>query len=189
MLKEINILKLAHDVLPHSSTLAWKIPWTEKPDRLQSMGSQKSESEFVQSCPTLCDRMDCSLPHSSVHGIFQARVLEWVAISFSRGSSRPRDQTQDSHIVGRHFTIWATREVSQGSRIWEAPGKEAQDSSRGDHLSRQIRFHSAECGRTWSLRFSSSASQSKFLGMNLTCYCITTFHQQIFNKRTTHTPK
>jgi len=48
--------------------------------------------------------MDCSLPGSSVHGIFQARVLEWVAISFSRGSSQPRDQTQVSHIVGRHFT-------------------------------------------------------------------------------------
>ena len=55
--------------------------------------------------------MDCSLPGSSVHGIFQARVLEWIAISFSRGSSRPRDWTRVSCIVGRHFTIWATREV------------------------------------------------------------------------------
>ena len=53
----------------------------------------------------LCDPMDCSLPGSSVHGIFQAIVLEWVAISFSRGSSRPRDQTQVSRIVGRHFTV------------------------------------------------------------------------------------
>ena len=44
-------------------------------------------SEVAQSCPTLCDPMDCSLPGSSVHGIFQARVLEWIAISFSRGSS------------------------------------------------------------------------------------------------------
>ena len=50
---------------------------------------------------------DCSLPDSSVHGIFQARVLEWVAISFSRGSSWPRDWTQVSCILGRHFTIWA----------------------------------------------------------------------------------
>ena len=55
----------------------------------------------------LCDPMDCSLPGSSVHGIFQARVLEWVAISFSRGSSSPRDQTQVSHSVGRRFTVWA----------------------------------------------------------------------------------
>ena len=47
----------------------------------------------VQSCPTLCDPMDCSLLGSSVHGIFLARILEWISISFSRGSSRPRDQT------------------------------------------------------------------------------------------------
>ena len=46
-----------------------------------------------QSCPTLCDPMDCSLPDSSVHGILQARIQEWVALPFSRGSSRPRDQT------------------------------------------------------------------------------------------------
>ena len=69
-------------------------------------------SEVTQSCPTLCDPMDCSLPGSSIHGIFQVRVLKWVSISFSRGSSRPRDQTQVSHIVGRCFTVWATREVS-----------------------------------------------------------------------------
>ena len=54
--------------------------------------------------------MDCSLPGSSIHGIFQARVLDWVAISFSRRSFQPRDQTQVSHIVGKHFTVWATRE-------------------------------------------------------------------------------
>ena len=64
-------------------------------------------SEVTQSCPILCDPMDSSLPGSSVHGIFQARILEWVAISFSRGSSQPRDWTQVSHIAGRHFTIWA----------------------------------------------------------------------------------
>ena len=63
----------------------------------------------VQSCLTLCNHMDCSLPGSSVHGIFQARVLEWVAISFSRKSSWPRDRTQVSHIAGRCFIVWATR--------------------------------------------------------------------------------
>ena len=52
--------------------------------------------------------MDCSLPGFSVHGIFQARVLEWIAISFSRGSSQLRDGTQVSHIAGRCFTVWAT---------------------------------------------------------------------------------
>ena len=65
----------------------------------------QSESEVAQSCPTLCSPMDCSPPGSSVHRIFQERVLEWVAISFSRESSQPRDRTQVSHIVDRHFTI------------------------------------------------------------------------------------
>ena len=52
----------------------------------------------------LCDPMDCSLPGSSVHGILQARVLRWIAIAFSRGSSRPRNQTRVSRIAGRRFT-------------------------------------------------------------------------------------
>ena len=51
--------------------------------------------------------MNCSLPGSSVHGILQAWILEWVAISFSRASSWPRDRTQVSHIIGRRFTVWA----------------------------------------------------------------------------------
>ena len=71
----------------------------------------ESESEVAQSCLTLCNPMDCSPPGSSVHGILQARILEWVAISFSRGSSQPRDRTQVSHIAGRHFNLWATSEA------------------------------------------------------------------------------
>ena len=70
-----------------------------------------SASEVAQSYPAVCNPMDCSLPGSSIHGIFQARVLEWVAISFSRGSSRPRDWTQVSRIAGRCFTVWATRKA------------------------------------------------------------------------------
>ena len=58
-----------------------------------------------------CDLMDCTLPSSSVHGILQARILKWVAIPFSRESSRPRDQIQVSCIAGRFFTSWATREA------------------------------------------------------------------------------
>ena len=61
-------------------------------------------AKSLQSCLTLCDPMDCSLPASSVHGILQARILEWVAISFSRGS-QSRDPTQVSHIAGRFFTF------------------------------------------------------------------------------------
>ena len=64
--------------------------------------------------------MDCSLSGSSIHGIFQARILEWITVSSSRRSSRPRDWTQVSHIVGRHFTIWATREV-QGACLNPRP--------------------------------------------------------------------
>ena len=58
----------------------------------------------LQSCPTLWDPMDCSRPGSSVHGISQAKILEWVAISFSRGSFRPRDQTNVSCIAGGLIT-------------------------------------------------------------------------------------
>ena len=73
--------------------------------------TMKSENEVAQLCPTLCDAMDCSPPGSPVHGILQARILEWVAISFSRGSSWPRGQTQVSCIAGRRFNLWATREA------------------------------------------------------------------------------
>ena len=59
--------------------------------------------KFTQSCPTLCDTMDC--------GILQARILEWIAVPFSRGSSQPRDRTQVSLIAGRFFTSRATREA------------------------------------------------------------------------------
>ena len=58
----------------------------------------------TQICLTLCDSTDCSLPGSSVHGILQSRILEWFVISFSRGSSQPRDQIQVTCIEGRFFT-------------------------------------------------------------------------------------
>ena len=107
----------------HSSVLAWRIPGTEEPGRRLSMGShrvghdwsdlaaaaglqgQGSESEVAQPCPTLCNPMDYI-----AHGIFQARILEWVAFPFSRGSSQPKAQIQVSHIAGGFFTSWATRE-------------------------------------------------------------------------------
>ena len=64
-----------------------------------------TQNKLAQSCPTLCDPMDCSLSGTSVHGIFQARVLEWIAIALSRGSSRPRDRTWVSCIADRRFTV------------------------------------------------------------------------------------
>ena len=72
---------------------------------------KKKKKEVAQLCPTLCDPTDCSLLGSSIHGIFQARVLEWVAISFSRESYQPRDRTQVSHIAGRFLTVWVIREA------------------------------------------------------------------------------
>ena len=65
----------------------------------------ESESEVAQSCPTLCNPVDCSLPGFSIHKILRARILEWVTISFSRGSSRPRDRTQVSRLGGRRFNL------------------------------------------------------------------------------------
>ena len=63
---------------------------------------------ITQSCLTLCDPTNCSPPGFSVHGILQARILEWIAIPFSRGSSQPRDWTLVSCIAGKFFTTWAT---------------------------------------------------------------------------------
>ena len=63
-----------------------------------------------------CESMDSSLPGSSVHGILQVRILEWVAISFSRGSSQPRNRTRVSCIAGRFFTTRATKEAP-----WDLP--------------------------------------------------------------------
>ena len=78
---------------------------------IHSLPSQNAHihvcAQQLQSCPTLCDPMDCSPPGSSAHGILQARILEWVAMPTSRESSRPRDGTGIScvsFIAGRFFT-------------------------------------------------------------------------------------
>ena len=68
----------------------------------------KVNVKVAQSCPTLCDPLDYT-----VHWILQARILEWVAFSFPKGSSQPRDRTEVSHITGRFFTSWATREAQE----------------------------------------------------------------------------
>ena len=83
---------------------------------------------------TLCDPMDCSPPDSSVYGILQARILEWVAIPFSKVSSQPRNWTQVFCIAGRFFTIWATREASSivyACVIDERSNKSAVKESKG----------------------------------------------------------
>ena len=82
------------------SAIHWLSPF-HKLFRLWAPGSVS----VTQSCPTLWDPMDCSPPGSSVHEILQARILEWIAIRFSRAPSWHTDQTQISHIAGRFFTI------------------------------------------------------------------------------------
>ena len=86
----------------------------------------------AQSCVILCHPMNCSLPGSSVHGTLQARILEWVAIPFSRWSSEFRDRTWVSGIASRFFTIWAMREALLYSyvSIIEFIGWESQSSRR-----------------------------------------------------------
>ena len=127
---------LEKGVATYSSILAWRIPWTEEPGRLPSMGLPRVGRDWMtfnhsvllwnarsilamknqvkvkvaQSCLTLCDPVDCI-----VHGLLQARILAWEAFPFSRGSSQPRDWTQVSHIAGGFFTSWATRMINQGS--------------------------------------------------------------------------
>ena len=82
--------------------------------------------KVTQPCPTLWDPMDCI-----VHGILQARILEWAAFPFSRGSSQPRDRTQVSHIAGGFFTSWATRLVPWPGIEPEPPALEGEVLSTG----------------------------------------------------------
>ena len=82
--------------------------------KLPHMVSDRIYNSWVlitQSCPPLCDPMDCSPEDSSVRGISQARRVEWVAIPFTRRFAWPRDWTLVSHTAGRFFTIWAPREA------------------------------------------------------------------------------
>ena len=98
---------------PHSGTLAWKIPWTQEPGGLQSMGSHRVRHAWSD---LVAAAADCSPPGFSVHGIPQARTLEWVVMISSRGSFWPRDWTQVSCIAGSFFTIWTTGKSFR--RVW-----------------------------------------------------------------------
>ena len=93
--------------------------WTGPPGI--SFSGLWSEVKVAQSCPTLCNPMDYT-----VHGIFHAKILEWVAFPFSRGSSQPRDWTQVSRVAGRLFTSWATvwkRSILQSLQKQMQPGQ------------------------------------------------------------------
>ena len=110
-----NAVKVLHSICQQIwKTQQWPQDWKRSVFiPIPKKNESECESEVAQLCPTLCNPMDCSPPGSSLHGILQARLLEWVAIAFSRGFSRPRDQTQVSRIVGRYFNLWATREATK----------------------------------------------------------------------------
>ena len=85
----------------HLILLVLLVPTDNRAKRALSLGAGACvRAKSLQPCPTLCDPMDCGPPGSPVHGMLQARRLEWVAIPFSRGSSRPRDRTESLHLPG-----------------------------------------------------------------------------------------
>ena len=139
----------------------------------QLLKKERKESEVAQSCLTLCNPMDCSLPGFSVYGIFQARVLEWVAISFFRGSSWPRDWTQVSCIAGRHFTLWATREAL--STLWAT--REALSTFS------IILNVSPLGGLSWPLQSLSTEPDSFKETIDSDCICLCAFHGQLESLR------
>ena len=105
---------------------------------LTGVGVCSQSALVAQLCPALCNPMDCSLPGSSVHGILQARILEWVDIPFPRGSSQPRDWTWGFCIVGRFFTIWAKGKVQNGTSLshkkeWKIATCSNMDGPRDHH--------------------------------------------------------
>ena len=105
----------------------------------QTEGSKAGVSEvkvlLAQSCPTLCNPMDWNLPGSSAYGILQARILKWVALPFSRGSSWPRDRTWVSCITVRFFTIWAIRDAQGGINLAYLRSREGRGNKNTGGLS------------------------------------------------------
>ena len=126
---------------------------------------QTLRSEAAQLCPTLCDPLHSSLSGSSIHGIFQARVLEWIAISFSRGSSQPRDWTQISRITGWCFTVWATREVDQQfflMQTYECFPHSVANGCLNPPASYTLKQNLSSALKYWNMLFSSNSVPSYF---------------------------
>ena len=126
--------------------------------------------------------MGCSLPGSSVHGIFQVIVLEWIAISFSRGSSQSRDWTWVSRIVDRHFTVWATkadkytwpaRRISLPVILYErTPAPDTKSFVGGVHW--QSPAHTRECAwqGDWEIAYQVFSDSIKVGGFHIFCILI-----------------
>ena len=86
-------------------------PYMTTGETMWGLDCKESCVLVTQACPTLCNPTDCSPPGFSAHGILQARILEWIAIPFSRGTSQPRDWALVSCLTGKFFTIWATKKA------------------------------------------------------------------------------
>ena len=128
--RKVKVMSLSHVRLLAT-------PWTTVYQAPPSMGFSRQDV----SCSVMsnsCDLMDCSPPGSSVHGILQLRILEWAAISFSWGPSRPRDQTRVSCIAGRFFTTTPT---------WEAAIQDKKIKEKKGHVVVQRTAAGAEVGR------------------------------------------
>ena len=114
--------------------------------------SEKNLKSLTQSCPTLCNPVDCSPPGSSVHGILQARILEWVAIWFSKGSSWAKDWTWVSCVAGGFFTIWAIT-LPEGVIIPSAIQPRMESGCRNPQLSvhfiSELWYHSYDSVLGW----------------------------------------
>ena len=106
---QTNSERLCSQSWPHSPQIKYQWRLTSSSIIINTWAAAAAKS--LQSCPTLCDPTDSRPPGSRIPGILQAITLEWVAISFSRGSSQPRDRTQVSCTAGGCFTVWATRET------------------------------------------------------------------------------
>ena len=123
----------------HSSILAWRILWTEEP--------AAAAAKSLQSCPTLWDFMDCSPPGCTVHGIFQARILEWVGIPFFRGSFWPKDRTWISCTVGDSLLLnhWDSLapELNICQTTTECEGRPGNSQGQGK---KPLEYHTGECG-------------------------------------------
>ena len=105
-------------------------------------------AKSFQSCSTLCDPMDCSSPGSCVHGILQARIPEWVVISFSRGSSQPRDRTWVSCVERQVLSHRATRETPQNHHVVLRVKHPASTMAHHPHHTAQMRMRSRVGGQT-----------------------------------------
>ena len=131
----------------------WKWKWN------RSVLSRRLKVKVKSLSPVrLWDPMDCSPPGSSVHRIFQARILEWVAISFSRGSSQPRQRTRFFLIVGRRFTVWATREARKkvisykqeiGGRERPRPAEDPRAPCAVSALGQAAQGEERDCALIW----------------------------------------